>query len=151
MSPTLTILLVEDNEDDLTLFRSALKKAEVPEVNLLTVSDGEEAVAYLRESPVSETISPIPHVVLLDLNMPRRNGFEVLQWIRDDPRFSLLTVHVLTTSARQVDVEQAYALRANSYIVKPSHISDLVAWIQAMVAWHKFVSLPKSPSRQGTP
>jgi len=145
INPNLNILLAEDNQDDITLFRMALEKANVPEVQLQTVCDGEEAIAYLTgEGNFSEREAhPLPDIVLLDLNMPRANGFEVLQWIRLDAKFSSLMVHVLTTSSRESDIRRAYELRANSYVVKPSRVNDLVLLIQRFVAWHLCVSLPR--------
>ncbi len=141
---SLTVLLAEDNKDDLTLFRMALKKADVPEVRLQTVCDGEEAIAYLTGGGdfTDRAACPLPDVVLLDLNMPRINGFEVLQWIRQDPKFSSLLVHILTTSCRDADVRRAYELRANSYVTKPGRVEDLVAFIRGLVLWHKFICLP---------
>ena len=91
----------------------------------------------------------MPDIVLLDLNMPRRNGFEVLQWIREDARFNLLMVHVFTTSSRQADVQRAYALRANAYVVKPSHIHELVLLIQSLAAWHRCITFPSLAASAG--
>ena len=138
------ILLVEDNQDDATLFRMALDKANVS-AKLQIAGDGEDALGYLKgEGKYSDRVAhPLPDFVLLDLNMPRLNGFEVLKWIRHDETYKQLIVHVLTTSCRDVDVQRVYDLCANSYIVKPSRMSELVMFIGSVITWHGFVCLPK--------
>lgn len=129
-----TILLVDDNEDDVFIMQTAFKKLRIPNP-IRTVTDGEEAIAYLSgEGRYGDRAEyPLPGVVLLDLNMPRRNGFEVLAWIRKQPRLRTLTVHILSASMRQVDVEHALTLGANSYLVKPSKVQELLDLIWA---WH---------------
>ena len=108
------ILLVEDNPDDAELTRIAFADAG-GEYRLRVVSDGAEAVAYLRGCTPGE----LPALVLLDLNLPKLNGREVLQAIRAESSTRSLPVVVLTTSAEPFDVEKVYALGANSYIQKP--------------------------------
>jgi CheY-like chemotaxis protein len=151
MNSTLNLLTAEDNEDDLFLLQEAFKKTGTTS-RLFTVRDGVEAVAYLKgeEAYGDRTEYPFPDVLLLDLNMPRMNGFEVLEWLRQDPQCSRLVVHVLTASAREADVERAYALRANSFVVKPSRFNDLVAFIAALHQWHHFTSFPRRPSASPT-
>jgi CheY-like chemotaxis protein len=131
-----TILLAEDNEDDVLIMQSTFRKAAVPNP-LQVVSDGDQAIAYLKgEAPYSNRQRyPLPVVILLDLNMPRKNGFEVLAWIRADPNLRRTTVDILTASSRTVDVERALDLGANSYIIKPSKVDALVEMIKA---WHTF-------------
>ena len=108
------ILLVEDNPDDAELTRIAFAEAG-GEYVLRVVADGAEAVAYLQGCTPAE----LPALVLLDLNLPKLDGREVLQAIRADPATRSLPVVVLTTSAEPFDVEKVYALGANSYIQKP--------------------------------
>ena len=108
------ILLVEDNPDDVELTRIAFAEAGCDH-QMTVVSDGAEAVSYLQGRAVSE----LPALVLLDLNLPRLDGREVLQAIRAEPATRSLPVVVLTTSAEPFDVEKVYALGANSYIQKP--------------------------------
>ena len=146
----LNILLAEDNQDDATLFRRALDKANVP-VNLQIVSDGEQAIAYLKgESQYADRAThPIPDFLLLDLNMPRKNGFEVLEWIRNDGIHKHLIIHVLSASSREEDKHRALDLLANSYLVKPSRVSELVGMIHHLVTSHKFVGLPTLGLVQG--
>lgn len=152
MKKTLTLLVAEDNSDDIFLLREAFKKAGV-KAPLHAVTDGSEAIAYLKgEGPYADRVRhPYPDALLLDLNMPRRNGFEVLEWIRHDPRSSRLIVYVLSASARQADVRRAYELHANSYIVKPTRIDELVAFAAALHAWHRFAVPPPLPESTESP
>ncbi|MBA4150071.1 MAG: response regulator [Verrucomicrobia bacterium] len=144
----MVILLVEDNEDDVVLFRMAFKKANVP-ARLQIVSDGEEAVAYLqcRGHYANRDVFPPPDFILSDLNMPRRNGFELLEWIRNNEVFKDMVVHIFSASGREEDVERVYALRANTYMLKPSGMEDLVALIHSLVTLHKYICRVK----QGVP
>jgi CheY-like chemotaxis protein len=143
----LNILLAEDNPDDVFFFRSAYKKAALPGT-LNAVCDGVEVQAYLNgeEGFGDRANYPFPDVLLLDLNMPRINGFEVLEWIRDNPRCSRLMVHVMSYSSREADIERVYDLHANSYIVKPSRVDKLVEFITALYQWHGFISIPVNNS-----
>ncbi len=140
MKPSLTILLAEDNGDDVFLLTQALRKIGwAPSFHV--VSDGAEAVAYLEGSGDygDRRRHPFPDILLLDLNMPRRNGFEVLEWIRKDSPCHGLVVHVFSASARPADVKRAYDLNANSYVVKPTSMSELIAFVSALRTWHEFV------------
>ncbi|HYG24391.1 MAG TPA: response regulator [Verrucomicrobiae bacterium] len=139
----LHILAAEDNPDDLFLLREAFKKAAVTS-SLHDVGDGLQVVAYLtgRDAFADRGVYPFPHILLLDINMPGMNGFEVLQWIRGDPECGKLTVHILSASSRQSDVQRAYELRANSYVVKPSRLSELVKFAATLHEWHRVVALP---------
>ena len=118
---TRQILLVEDNPDDVELTRIAFAEAGCDH-QLAVVSDGAEAVAYLQACPPTE----LPALVLLDLNLPKLDGREVLQSIRGEPATRSLPVVVLTTSAEPFDVDQVYALGANSYIQKPVEFTRFV-------------------------
>ena len=114
------ILLVEDNPDDVELTRIAFAEAKVAN-SLVVVSDGAEALDYLfaRGQYADRNPDDLPSIVLLDLNLPKVDGREVLQAIRADPRTQSLPVVVLTTSTEPFDVEASYALGVNSYIQKP--------------------------------
>jgi CheY-like chemotaxis protein len=127
MSQPLAILLAEDREDDVVLIRRAF--ARVNFLNpLLVVKNGEEAISYLQgDTPYDDrTRYPLPAVMLLDLKMPRKDGFDVLRWIRQQRAFDTLRVLVLTSSEVSQDVALAYQLGANSFLVKPSDFNDLV-------------------------
>src|SRR3954468_12440436 len=104
MSDEPVILLAEDREDDILLIQKAFAKSTLPYV-LRVVRNGEEAVAYLKGEPPYDDRSafPLPALLLLDLKMPRMDGFEVLEWIRQDPRFFALRVLVLTSSELSAD------------------------------------------------
>jgi CheY-like chemotaxis protein len=121
------ILLAEDREDDILLIRKAFQKAFIHNP-LQIVRDGEEAIAYLSgEGKYSNRSEyPLPDLMLLDLKMPRMNGFEVLEWIRRQPGLSTLRVVVLTASDLMRDVNSAYKLGANSFLVKPTDFEDVV-------------------------
>ena len=123
-----TVLLVEDDANDVLLLKRALKKAQINSVNLKTVRDGDAAIAYLTQQPpyLDRETHPLPALLLLDIKLPRRSGLEVLQWIRDQPHLKRLLVIVLTGSREQPDLEAAYDLGVNSYLVKPSVFADLV-------------------------
>lgn len=142
-----TILLVDDNEDDVFLMRSIFQKLRIPNP-VQTLGDGDDAISYLKgEGRYGDRNHfPFPVMILLDLNMPRRNGFEVLSWVRAQPGLKNLTVHILSASMRQVDVEQAFARGANSYLVKPSQVESLMDLVSAWhcVARHSGFAVPAS-------
>lgn len=126
------ILLVEDNEDDVLLMRRALKAAGVRNP-LYVVEDGQEAIDYLAGAgPFSDRVKfPLPHLVFLDLMLPLKSGHEVLEWIRQQPQLASTVVIVLTSSGAQSDLNKAYKLGANSYLVKPPTAEELVDLIKA--------------------
>ena len=113
----LEILLVEDNEDDILLEQEALAEAKL--VNLMSVvRDGEEAMAFLRRQGRYQN-AQMPGLILLDINMPKKNGFEVLNEIKADPALIHIPVVMLTTSDNEADIVKSYAKGACSYITKP--------------------------------
>lgn len=126
MRDSAVILLAEDEEDYVLLIRKAFAQAKIPIV-LQVVSDGREAMWYLEGVGKYRNRDeyPLPDLLLLDLKLPRYNGFEVLSWIREQPGFSALRVLVLTSSDRVKDVNEAYRLGANSFLVKPYDFNDL--------------------------
>ena len=137
------VLLVEDNEADVRLTREALREAGEG-VRLSAVADGDQALAYLRrEAGFAE--APRPDLVLLDLNLPRKNGLEVLDELRADPSLAQIPVIVLTSSAARSDVEAAYARGANAFAVKPHELDafmDLIGAIRGF--WLEVAQLPSS-------
>jgi CheY-like chemotaxis protein len=138
------ILLVEDNDDDVLIMQSAFRKASIPN-SLQVVADGQEVIRYLLgEGPYQDRKSfPLPVVILLDLNMPKKNGLEVLAWIRENPPFSKLTVHILTASNRATDVARAAEAGANMYLIKPSRIEELIEMVRC---WHSLAQFAAYPT-----
>jgi CheY-like chemotaxis protein len=130
-------------------YRSAHFKA-----SLQTVNNGEEAIAYLQgQGPYSDRNKfPLPTVMLLDLNMAKVNGFRVLSWVRSQPGLKRLSVIVLTASARADDVQQAFELGVNSYLVKPSTMAALIAMICCLRDWLEYNHFPAlQPARETDP
>ena len=127
------ILLAEDDEDHVLLIRRVFKQARLLNP-LQVVRNGEEAIAYLKGvgAYANRAEYPLPAVMLLDLKMPRKNGFEVLEWVRGQPNLDSLRIIVLTTSSDMRDVNLAYRLGANSFLVKPADFSQFVSIIQAL-------------------
>jgi CheY-like chemotaxis protein len=144
MTSQQTVLLVDDSENDLTLMQAAFRKAGLNSP-LQMVHNGEEAMAYLKgEGPYTDRNKfPLPAVILLDLNMPMKNGFDVLEWLRSHrPAFERISTIVLTTSMRPEDVERAFDLGANSYLVKPSALEDLITMIRCLHDWLQINHFP---------
>lgn len=122
-----TILYVEDEENDVFLMRLAWKKAGL--INpLQVVTDGEQALAYLAGDGkfANRNEHPVPCMVLLDLKLPKVSGFEVLKWIRRQPRIHTLLVVVLSSSNQTLDIHTAYTHGANAFVVKPPNADGLV-------------------------
>lgn len=121
------ILHVEDDPNDVLLFQRAFKKANLS-VNIQSVSDGDKAVAYLSGANGFDDREkfPLPALILLDLKMPRKSGLEVLAWIRGQDKLRRLLVVIFTSSKHDEDINRAYDLGANSYLVKPVGFDMLV-------------------------
>ena len=135
------ILLVEDNPGDVRLTREAFKEAKV--VNRITVAkDGVEALEMLQRAGAFPD-APRPDIILLDLNLPRKDGRELLAEIKSDPDLHNIPVVVLTTSSSPADIRRTYELNANCYIVKPvdlDHFLQVVSGIESF--WLSTVTLP---------
>lgn len=129
-----TILYAEDERNDVYFLRRALKKAGSPHT-LNAVCDGEEAIDYLTgEGPFADRARhPLPALILLDINMPKKSGFEVLEWIRQQPRFKSLPVLMLTSSSRSEDRETAGHLGADDYLLKPSDPRELIEIVKSLL------------------
>lgn len=142
------ILLVEDNPGDVRLTIEALKEAKV--INHLTVvKDGIEALAFLRRQGSYNT-APRPHLIVLDLNLPRKDGREVLADIKADDNLKRIPVVVLTTSQDEQDVLKSYDLHANCYITKPVDLDQFVRVVRSIEDfWLGIVVLPASPHQHG--
>jgi CheY-like chemotaxis protein len=127
---------VDDSENDLLLMRRAFKKADF-DFRYIAVTGGEQAIAYLcgdREFADRDKF-PLPTVLLLDLNMPGVSGFDVLRWVRTRLEFRHLCVIVLSASMRKEDVETSFDLGANSFLVKPADLLDLIELMKTLRAW----------------
>jgi len=135
------ILLVEDDPGDIDLIEEALEDAKL-QINLNSVRDGVEALAYLRrEGKYIQAISP--DLILLDLNLPRRDGREVLQDIKGDNYFKRIPVVVLTTSDAEEDILKSYNLGANCYVSKPLGMQDFIKIVESIENfWFTVVKLP---------
>lgn len=139
----LKILLVEDNPGDVRLTMEALRDAEVPN-KLIVVRDGVEAMEYLRrQGQYSAAVRP--DLILLDLNLPKKDGRQVLKEIKADDTLKRIPVVVLTTSRAEEDILKAYDLNANCYITKPVDLDQFTQVMQAIeVFWLTVVRLPKT-------
>jgi len=137
----LDILLVEDSPGDIRLTREALMTLNV-ENRLNVVSDGEQAIEFLRRRG-RHADAPIPKLILLDLNLPRMSGREVLAEVKSDASLRLIPIVVLTTSDAEGDVQECYRLHANSYVTKPVDSSTFFQVISEISNyWFKLVKLP---------
>jgi two-component system response regulator len=125
MRDTADMLVVEDDPDDLTLLRRAMRKASFGVAYDVAV-DGDEAVSWLERVVATGSA---PRVVLLDLKLPRRSGFDVLAWMKSHEKLRRVPVVIFTSSNVGADLDRAYDLGANSYLVKPAAPSDLVAMV----------------------
>ena len=141
-----TILAIEDNDDDVALISRAFRKATITN-RLQFVSDGEQALEYLKGEGqfADRQQSPLPSLILLDLKLPRKSGLEVLAWIRGQPVLRRIPVVVLTSSKQSTDLERAYDLGVNSYLVKPVAFDDLLEMIKALkLYWIRFNEAPRN-------
>ena len=135
------ILLVEDNPGDVRLTREALKEGKVYS-NLHTVKDGVEAMEFLRRQGRYSSV-PRPDIILLDLNLPKKDGREVLQEIKTDDVLKRIPVVVLTTSKAEEDVLRTYNLHANCYVTKPVDLEKFIIVVKSIdVFWLTVVTLP---------
>lgn len=126
-----TILLVEDDENDATLVQLAFKKNNI--LNPVQwVKDGLEAVAYLNGEGAyaDRQVYPFPEVLIVDLKMPRMSGLELLTWIRDHPNYRVIPTIIMTASRLDADIEKAYTLGANTYMVKPATLDELAKMVK---------------------
>jgi two-component system, chemotaxis family, response regulator Rcp1 len=137
---SLRILLVEDSPSDVRLIREALKDNPL-EVEVTLARDGVEAMDYLRQSEIG--LVNRPDIILLDLNLPRKNGREVLAEVKADPNLKQIPVLIMTSSKADEDITQAYNLNANCYIAKPSDLQEYVDVVRSIENfWFRTVTLP---------
>ena len=140
-----TILVIDDDPNDQFFIKRELTKLG-PHVSVAFANDGEEALAYLKgESKFSDRNAfPLPSIMFLDLKMPRLSGFEVLQWLKSDPTFKSTPTIVLSSSDLQSDIDKAYQLGANAYLVKPADVEDFRRVFATTGQF--FVELAETPS-----
>ena len=142
-SEPIQILLVEDSPGDVRLTREVLRDARIAN-ELHIVGDGEEAMRFLRRQGAFDGV-PRPDLILLDLNLPRKDGREVLAELKEDPDLHLIPVIVLTTSAAEQDVLRSYDLNAACYITKPIDLDEFISVVRSIESfWLSIVRLPHS-------
>jgi CheY-like chemotaxis protein len=142
----LNILLADDDPDDRMLIREALEEGKLPQ-KLACVNDGEELLDYLRHQGNYARFGeqPRPCLILLDLNMPRKDGREALREIKGDPHLRRIPVIILTTSQAEEDILRTYDLGANSFIIKPRDFETVVNMMQTLAQyWFDTVELPSA-------
>jgi len=142
------ILLVDDDENDVVLLQRAFEKAGLHDW-LRVVTSGQEAIDYLsaRGNYADRERFPLPFLLLLDLKMPGTDGFEVLRWARSESELKRLLIVVLTSSNLQTDVDRAYELGANSYLVKPVEFDEIVHMVQRFEAYWAEINRSPTTSR----
>jgi chemotaxis family two-component system response regulator Rcp1 len=141
IAPPVEILLVEDNRGDARLTREALKEGKVYN-NLHWVKDGVEALEFLHRRGKHKD-APRPDIILLDLNLPKKDGREVLQEIKADDRLRRIPVVILTTSKAEEDVLKTYSLHANCYVTKPVDLEQFIKVVKSIDNfWLTVVTLP---------
>ena len=130
------VLLADDNENDVMLMKTAFESAGISEP-LVVVRDGQDAVAYLSAEGgyANREVFPWPSLLILDLNMPRMNGFDVLRWLKDRNQNGGLNVVVMSSSHEESDVQQALGLGADDYRVKPNDFHDLVVLVKHLAEY----------------
>lgn len=141
-SRSVSIFIADDDPDDCQLIKDAMKESRLSN-ELIFVRDGEELMNSLRNS------TELPGLILLDLNMPRKDGREALAEIKSDPRLKQIPVVVLTTSKAEEDIFRSYNLGVNSFISKPVSFNSLVEVMRGIGRyWFEIVALPKEPPRE---
>ena len=138
---TVEILLVDDNIGDVVLTKEALKGAEFPN-RVSVVRDGCEALEFLRRTGKFANASR-PDLILLDINMPRKNGCEVLEEVRSDEDLRLIPIVILTSSEAEDDIRRSYELGANCFVTKPADLDEMVRVVQAIN--HFWITIAKPP------
>jgi two-component system, chemotaxis family, response regulator Rcp1 len=138
---TQNILLVEDNPGDILLTMEAFKEVAIPH-ELNAVNDGVDAVSYLKRT--GKFVDAVrPDIIFLDINLPKKNGFEVLAEIKQDPDLKHIPVIILSTSASKHDIQKAYELHANCYLIKPVELEDFFRVIRSLENfWFNVASIP---------
>ncbi len=131
------ILLVEDDPNDILFIQRAFRRSDLENPSIQVVRDGDEAVAYLsgEGNYANRNFYPLPGMILLDLKLPRRSGLEVLEWLRSQPVLKRIPVVILTSSKENIDVNRAYDIGVNSYLLKPVNYKALNEMIKTLNAF----------------
>lgn len=138
------ILLVEDNDGDILLIKEAFEEARIINT-IVAVKDGEKAIDYLEQKNEYADIS-LPDLILLDVNLPRKNGHEVLAHIKNSEKLKQIPVVMLTTSSSEQDIIESYKNHANCYITKPVEVDEFLNAITKIEKfWIQLVKLPSRP------
>jgi chemotaxis family two-component system response regulator Rcp1 len=145
VSAPVDVLLVEDNPGDVRLTKEALKDGKL-KIHMHVVSDGMEAMAFLRKQG-KYAASPRPDLVLLDLNLPKKDGRQVLAEIKDDPDLKRIPVVIITTSKAEEDVLKTYNLHANCYVTKPLDLDQFITVVKSIEQF--WLTIVKLPNGQG--
>ncbi|MGD1804175.1 response regulator [Dapis sp. BLCC M126] len=137
----INVLLAEDNPGDVFIIKAALNENGIP-CQLAEVSDGEETMKFLyQEGNYSNSIRP--NVIILDLNLPKKHGFDVLKEIKENEELKTIPIVILTSSKSEKDILKSYSLHASCYLTKPVNLSEFTATIKSLKNfWFKFVQLP---------
>jgi chemotaxis family two-component system response regulator Rcp1 len=139
------VLLVEDSVGDVRLTREAFKDAKV-HIKLHVAVDGDDAMSFLKRERQYAT-APRPDLILLDLNLPKKDGREVLKEIKESPTLAIIPVVILTTSASEEDILRTYQLHANCYITKPVELEGFLKVVKSIdTFWLSVVKLPPDPN-----
>lgn len=148
----LTILLVEDDDNDMFFVRRATESTGAGHA-LHGVHNGEEAIHYLRgEEGFSDRKKfPLPNVILTDLKMPQMDGFDFLDWLRSNPQYAVIPVIVYSSSHLEQDIRKAYSLGANSYITKPTSISEMAEILKVICEYWSRCECPPMLTIKGSP
>ena len=143
------ILLIDDNPADVRMVRDGLKEA-LPEARLSVASDGVEAIRFLRrEGHYSK--APRPDLIILDLRLPKKSGFDVLAEIKQDPALATIPVVVQSSSEAPIDIQRAYSLHANCYITKPAGFDEFSRTMRVLAEfWVTVAKLPSGASQWNT-
>jgi len=131
--PYKNILYAEDDPNDIVIFKIAFKRATLPHA-LYTVNDGQEAIDWLSGNGMygDRAKYPLPDILILDLKMPKKTGFDVLEWARGQKAFEALTIFVLSSSDEPSDVKRAYALGVTTYFVKSASYADVIQYLRLL-------------------
>jgi CheY-like chemotaxis protein len=138
------ILLLEDDENDVFIFKRSLEKAGIPNPIHLA-KDGQEGISYMAgEGQYSDRQQfPLPKVIICDLKMPRKTGLEFLAWLKDHPELTVIPTIVLTSSAQDIDVVRAYQLGANTYFLKPGTYEEMQVLVKKIREYWTAAIRPK--------